>query len=137
MKPYSIDLRKKIVESVKTGVSKSESARRFGVDRSTVRRYLKQLDEEGSLLPKKAPGSSPKLDESALRLLREDIKARPWATHGQRREFLSVACGVEVSEATICRTIRKRLGNSRKKINGSKREGRVAEVDLASDHRRT
>jgi transposase len=48
MKAYSIDLRKKIVESVRIGVSKSETARRFDVNRSTVQRYIKQLDEEGS-----------------------------------------------------------------------------------------
>jgi len=65
MRAYSIDLRKKIVKSVRGGVSKSETARRFGVNRSRVGRYLKQLDEEGSLLPKKAPGSPPKLDGSA------------------------------------------------------------------------
>jgi len=87
-------LRKKIVQSVTKGVSKSETARRFGVDRLTVRRYLKQLDEEGALSPKKAPSSSPKLDESALRQLEEDVKARPWATHGQRSDFLYVASGV-------------------------------------------
>ncbi len=56
MKAYSIDLRTKIVQSVRRGVSNSETARRFGVKRSTVARYLKQLDEEGSLIPKKAPG---------------------------------------------------------------------------------
>jgi transposase len=39
MKPYSLDLRKKIVESVKKGVPKAETARRFGVDRATVKRY--------------------------------------------------------------------------------------------------
>jgi transposase len=115
MKPYSVDLRKKIVESVRRGVSKTETARRFGVNRSTVKRYLKRLDEEGSLIPRQAPGSPPKLDQSAMRLLEEDIQARPWATHAQRSEFLYVACGLEVSEATVCRTIKRRLGNSRKK----------------------
>jgi transposase len=115
MKAYSVDLRKKIVESVRRrGVSISETARRFGVNRSTVGRYLKQLDEKGSLTPKKAPGSPPKLDQSSMRLLEEDIKAHPWATHKQRSEFLFAACGVEVSE-TICRTIKKRLAHSRKK----------------------
>ncbi len=64
------------MESVRRGVSKSETARRFGVNRSTVKRHLKQLDEEGALAPRKAPGSPPKLDESAIRLLEEDIKAR-------------------------------------------------------------
>jgi|SRR5215211_6912735 len=115
MKPYSIDLRKKIVESVRRGISKSETARSFGVNRSTVKRYLEQIDKEGSITPKKAPGSPAKLDERAIRLLEEDIKSRPWATHRQRSEFLYGICGAEVSEATICRTIRRRLGNSRKK----------------------
>ena len=116
MKAYSVDLRTKIVESVRRrGISISETALRFGVNRSTVGRYLKRLDEEGSLAPKKAPGSRPKLDGSAMRLLEEDIKSRPWATHKQRSEFLFAACGVEVSEATICRAIKEHLSHSRKK----------------------
>src|SRR5919107_5974843 len=115
MRAYSVDLRTKIVQSVKKGVSKSETARRFGVNRSTVGRYLMRLDESGSLAPKKAPGSRSKLGESAMRLLEEDIKIRPWATHKQRSEFLLAACGVEVSETTICRAIKKHLAHSRKK----------------------
>jgi len=75
MKPYSIDLRKKIVESVRRGISKRETARSFGVNRSTVKRYLEQIDKEGSITPKKAPGSPAKLDERAIRLLEEDIKS--------------------------------------------------------------
>jgi transposase len=51
MSAYSLDLREKIVESVKKGVSKSETARRFGVDRATVKRYCKRLDERGTLEP--------------------------------------------------------------------------------------
>jgi len=39
MSAYSLDLREKIVESVKKGVPKAETARRFGVDRATVKRY--------------------------------------------------------------------------------------------------
>src|SRR5215213_2489120 len=117
MKAYSIDLRKKIVQSVRKGVSKSETARRFDVNRSTVQRYIKQLDEEGSLAPKKRPGSRPKLDESALLLLEQDLESRPWATHRQRSTFLYGICGVEVSEATICRcrAIKRSLSHSRKK----------------------
>ena len=115
MKAYSVDLRTKIVESVKKGVSKSETTRRFGVNHSTVGRYLKRLDENGSLAPTKALGSRSKLEGSAMRLLEQDIKSRPWATHKQRSEFLFAACGVEVSETTICRAIKKHLAHSRKK----------------------
>ena len=89
MSGYSLDLRKKIVESVKKGVPKAETARRFGVDRATVKRYCKQL-------------------------LLEDLEQRPWATHSQRAEFLFAASGVRVSEATVCRAVG-RLRRSRKK----------------------
>jgi len=54
---------------VKKGVPKSETARRFGVDRATVKRYCKQLDERGTLQPGKAPGKASKLDEKARKLL--------------------------------------------------------------------
>src|SRR5687768_161999 len=115
MSAYSLDLREKIVESVKKGVSKAETARRFGVDRATVKRYCKRLDERGTLEPRKAPGRAPKLDEKARKLLVEDLEQRPWATHSQRAaQFLFATCGVRVSEATICRTLR-RLWVSRKK----------------------
>jgi transposase len=114
MSGYSLDLRKKIVESVKKGVPKAETARRFGVDRATVKRYCKQLDERGTLEPRKAPGRAPKLDEKVRKLLLEDLEERPWATHSQRAEFLFAASGVMVSEATVCRAVG-RLRSSRKK----------------------
>jgi transposase len=114
MSAYSLDLREKIVESVKKGVPKAETARRFGVDRATVKRYCKQLDERGTLEPRKAPGKKPKLEEKARKLLLEDLKQRPWATHSQRAEFLLAVAGVRVSEATVCRAVR-RLNRSRKK----------------------
>jgi transposase len=57
------------VESVKKGVPRAETARRFGVDRATVKRYCEQLDERGALEPRKAPGKQPKLDAKARKLL--------------------------------------------------------------------
>ena len=48
MSAYSLDLREKIVESVKKGVSKSETARRFGVDRATVKRYFASNSMSGA-----------------------------------------------------------------------------------------
>ncbi len=59
MRAYSLDLRKKIVESVKKGIPKAETARRFGVDRATVKLYCKQLGERGTLEPSKPPARDP------------------------------------------------------------------------------
>jgi transposase len=114
MNAYSEDLRKKIVEALDRGATKSEAARSFGISRSSVKRYAKLADEGRPLAPKKRPGFKPKLDQAAWRLLEEDLKERPAATLRQRREFLRRLRGVSVSESTVSRTLR-RLGWSRKK----------------------
>jgi hypothetical protein len=45
------------------------------------------------------------VDEKARKLLVEDLKQRPWATHPQRAEFLNTLLRVRVSEATVCRAL--------------------------------
>ena len=77
MNAYSEDLRKKIVEALGRGMTKTEAARTFGVSRSSVKRYAKLAEEGRPLAPKKRPGSKPKMDESAKRLLEEDLQERP------------------------------------------------------------
>ena len=114
MNAYSLDLRKKIVEAKERGTPTAEVARTFGVGLSTVKRYAATAREGRSLAPKKRPGSKPKMDEAARRLLERDMQERPAATLPQRREFLRRACGLEVSDSTVSRML-KRLGWSRKK----------------------
>ena len=114
MNAYSEDLRKKIVEALRRGKTKSETARAFGVSRSSVKRYAKLADEGRPLAPKKRPGSKPKMDETARRLLEADMEERPATTLSERREYLGRACGLSVSESTVSRMLR-RLGWSRKK----------------------
>ena len=54
MKAYFVDLRTmKVVKSVRRSLSKSEAARRYGVNCSTIARYLKRLDENGALAPRR------------------------------------------------------------------------------------
>ncbi len=114
MNAYSEDLRKKIVEALRRGMTKTEAARTFGVSRSSVKRYAKMAQEGRPLAPKKRPGSKPKMDQSARRLLEADVERRPAATLSERRQFLKKAAGVGVSSSTVSRMLR-RLGWSRKK----------------------
>lgn len=120
MNAYSEDLRKKIVEALDRGTTKSEAARSFGVSRSSVKRYAKLADEGRPLAPKRRPGLKPKLDEAAERLLEKDLEERPAATLRQRREFLQRVRRVSVSESTVSRVLR-RLGWSRKKDRWERR----------------
>src|SRR5215207_5244035 len=114
MNAYSLDLRKKIVEAKERGIPTSEVAKTFGVGVSSVKRYAAVAREGRSLAPKKHPGSKPKLDQAARKLLEADLRERPAATLPQRREFLRRAVGVEVSDSTVSRML-KRMGWSRKK----------------------
>ncbi len=130
MKAYSVDLREKIVAAVGRGMSKAQTARTFGVSATSVKRYVK-LAEEGKLLsPDKAPGRQGKLGGSGMKLLEQDLRARPVVTYEKKAALLCELLGVRVSRATICRMIR-RLGYTRKKdqwvrqkeTNGSERLG--------------
>ena len=114
MNAYSVDLRKKILRALRRGATKTETARSFGVSRSSVKRYAKLAEEGRPLAPKKRPGSKPKMDEQARRLLEADVQERPVATLSDRREFLRTAAGVSVSDSTVSRMLR-RLQFSRKK----------------------
>ena len=107
MKAYSEDLRKKILEAVDRGMPKSEAARTFGVSRSSVKRYAAARREGRPLAPKKHPGSNPKLDQRARKLLEADLEGRPAITLKDRCRFLKEMVGVSVSESTLSRLLRK------------------------------
>jgi transposase len=114
MNGYSEDLREKIVTAVRRGLSKSQAAHIFGVSLSSVKRYVKKAEHGESLAPKMSPGSAPKLDEKATKLLEADLKHRPFATLQERRDYIHSLTGLSVSRSTICRAIA-RIGSSRKK----------------------
>lgn len=107
MKAYSEDLRKKILQAVDRGMPKSEAARTFSVSRSSVKRYAAARREGKPLAPKKHPGSEPKLDERARKILEADAEERPAITLKDRCRFLEEMVGVSVSESTLSRLLRK------------------------------
>jgi transposase len=94
MKPYSEDLRDRIVKAVEGGMSESAAARLFGVSLSSVKRYARIADRGASLAPRKGGGGRPpKAHETARKLLEEGLKERPAATIPGRRCFLQSAAG--------------------------------------------
>jgi transposase len=111
---YSVDLRRRIVSSILGGMSKAQVARTFSVSLSSVKRYVEKAEKGESLAPKKRPGSSPKLDEKARKLLQEDIRERPYLTLRDRCGYIEAMTGLSVSRSTMCRAIA-RIGPTRKK----------------------
>ena len=115
-----MDLRSRIVSAVREeGMSKAQAARTFSVSLSSVslscvKRYAKKAERGESLAPKKRPGSPPKLDEKAMKLVEEDLEERTFATLEERRDYVEAVSGISVSRSTVCRAIA-RLGPTRKK----------------------
>ena len=113
MKPYSEDLRLRIVRAVRGGTPKSTAARLFDVSLSSVKRYLRIAERGASLAPKKGGGRPPKTDQTAEKLLQEDVAERPAATVSERHRFLEGTTGKTLSDSTVKRLL-KRLGFSQK-----------------------
>ncbi len=113
MKPYSEDLRVRIVRAVEEGTSKSAAARLFDVSLSSVKRYVRSANRGESLAPGKGGGRPPKADRTTQKLLEEDVKKRPAATISERRRSLKQITGKALSDSTVGRLL-KMMGFSQK-----------------------
>src|SRR5438046_10434908 len=60
MKAYSVDVREKVLQAVDQGYPREQIIKLLGVSRATIKRYLKQRRETGSIAPKAIPGRPPK-----------------------------------------------------------------------------
>src|SRR4051812_9536853 len=100
MKPYSTDLRQRIVAAVQSGDAKAAVARRFCVERSTVRRYLHQWERTGSLAAKPIPGDTPAILPEQYPALLAQLHAMPDATLEAHCDRWEQDHGVRVSIST-------------------------------------
>ena len=113
MKPYSEDLRTRIVAAVYGGMPKTQAARLFGVSLSSVKRYCRLAVQEEPLAPRRGGGRPPKTNAAIASLLEEDVGRRPYAAVWERAAFLRAAGGAALSVSTVRRLLRK-LGFSQK-----------------------
>ncbi len=77
MEAYTQELRERIVAAVDQGVPREEVADVFGVGLSTIKRYLKQRRETGSVAAKPIEGTAPQEVGPLTRRLEPAIRSRP------------------------------------------------------------
>lgn len=87
MKAYALDLRERVVKFLGAGGAKVEAARRFGVGRRTVYRYLEAAQKD-MLTPKTSWGHWRKLDPQKLRA---HVKQHPDATLKELQRVFGVS----------------------------------------------
>ena len=59
-KPYSLDLRKRVVAAIEGGMSRNQAARQFGVAISTAIGWMQRVEQTGSVAPGQMGGHKPK-----------------------------------------------------------------------------
>jgi transposase len=59
-KPYSVDLRRRVVAAIEAGMSRNQVARQFGVAISTAIGWMQRVEQTGSVAPGQMGGHKPK-----------------------------------------------------------------------------
>src|SRR5258708_5898304 len=123
MKPYSQDLRERVVKAVDEGLSRSEIVHLFGVSEATIKRYLKLRCETGSLAPKSIPGYPPRKIGALQKGLQPQLEAHPDATLEEHCRLWEAQTGVKVSISTMSDAIRRLKWTWKKKtVEASERK---------------
>ncbi len=128
MRAYSSDLRERVVRAVDQGRSQREAARLFGMGVSSVKRYLQQRAQTGTLQRRPIPGGPRRIGREQEPRLQAQVAAAPEATIAEHCTQWEQAHGQRVSGATMWRAIH-RLGWTRKKghwvpVSAMRRRGR-------------
>lgn len=101
-KPYSLDLRERIVGFVEGGGSRRQAAEHFGVSPSCAIKLVDRWDQTGSVAPGKRGGSEGKLAPHRDFLLNR-VKAKPDITMPELAEALWAETGTAAAPASLSR----------------------------------
>ena len=138
MRPYSNDLRHRIVEAYESGeYTQDEVAELFGVCTATIRNLLRRKRETGSpdALPH-AGGRAPRLQEEERRQVPALVKEHDDATLAELGKVVEQEFTKSLSPSSLCRLLQA-LGLPRKKsrstpLSATRRESSRREVSIGS-----
>ena len=114
MKAYSVDVREKVLRAVDQSYPRSEIIKLLGVSRATIKRYLKQRRETGTISVRPIPGRNSKKFAPLQAGLVAQLQAHPDVTLEIHCQLWEQEHGLRVSTTTMGRAIR-RMGWTRKK----------------------
>jgi transposase len=107
MKPYSKDLRIKVLGAVDRGMPREEVAEVFGVSIPSIKRWIKRRRETGDVEPKPIPGPPARKGEALDRTLPGQVKLNPDLTLDEHCELFKEVHSVKVSNATMSRAFKR------------------------------
>ncbi len=105
MKPYSKDLRLRVLSAVDAGTPREEVAKTFSVSVPTIKRWLKRRRETGDAEPKPIPGRPPRKGTVLKEWLPKHLEANDDLTLEEHSEAFEEEFGQRVSTSTVGRAI--------------------------------
>jgi transposase len=105
MRPYSKDLRSRVLAAVDAGTPREEVARTFSVSMPTIKRWIKRRRETGEVQPRAIPGRPSREGAMLKEWLPEHLQANHDLTLEEHRQAFEEEFGEEVSPSTVGRTI--------------------------------
>lgn len=105
MKPYSKDLRSRVLAAVDAGTPREEVARTFSVSMPTIKRWLKRRRETGDVEPRAIPGRPSRKGVMLKEWLPKHLQANDDLTLEEHRQAFEEEFGEEVSTSTVGRAI--------------------------------
>lgn len=105
MKPYSKDLRLRVLAAVDAGKPREEVAKTFSVSMPTIKCWLKRRRETGDVEPKPIPGRPSRKGAVLEWWLPQQLEANNDLTLEEHREAFEEEFGEAVSTSTVGRAI--------------------------------
>lgn len=105
MKPYSKDLRTRVLAAVDAGRPREEVAKTFSVSVPTIKRWLKRRRETGDVEPKPIPGRPSRKGAMLRGWLPKQLEANHDLTLQEHREAFEEEFVEAVSTSTVGRAI--------------------------------
>jgi transposase len=105
MRPYSKDLRFRVLAAVDSGKPRQEVAKIFSVSMPTIKRWLKRRRESGEVEPEPIPGRPARKGAMLKEWLPKHLEANDDLTLEEHREAFEERFGEAVSTSTVGRAI--------------------------------
>lgn len=132
MKPYSLDLREKIISTYEAGnTSIRQVAERFQVSKTTVQALIKRKQATGTLEPARATGGKASQLAGYAQDIAEMVERHQDYTLAEYCEYWQDKTGVRVSESAMCRFLQKQQLTIKKNLS-QRSSGRNSQASSTS-----
>ena len=106
MKPYSQDLRERVIAALEAGEeTQAEIAERFGVSKSTVEKWWYRWQATDSCAALPITHGPVRTLQTCEAVIRAEVQQQPDVTLGELCERVVEQCAISASPSMMCRTL--------------------------------